>query len=140
MLAHDKQCSGRIRWDGPDKSDYSSWKSPVFYPRRPEVNLQLILIAHKRKLPRKCGFSLLLGGDKLITLDVNPGRWHKNKKLGGSVWQTHWHLWPDIEEAEADGREMPHQHWLQNFLERAHISFSGRYKAPPYEPDQMKLL
>lgn len=112
----------------------------MFYPRRPETNLHLVLTSHKRKLPRKCTFQLLFGSIMLIRLDVHPGRWHKNKKLGESVRQTHWHVWPDVEEVEPDARDLPHQHWFHHFLQRARTSFGGTYKPPPYEPSQLKLL
>ncbi len=97
------------------------------------------MTAHRRKLPRKSGFHLLLANKRLITLDVSPARAHNNRALGASVEGTHWHVWP-CDEAEPDAREMPHRQWFHEFLSRARISFDGRYTPPPYQPEQMKLI
>jgi hypothetical protein len=35
---------------------------------------------------------------------------------------------------------MTHREWFAEFLERSHTVFTGRYRKPPYEPEQMVLL
>lgn len=139
LLSGEKQCSGSIRWESPTRADYVAWKAPVFFPPRPDLNLSLVLTAHKRKLPRKATFQLSLGGHRLVRLDVNPQRSHNNRELGFSVERTHWHIWPSTH-AEPDEREMPHRQWLYEFLQRARISFKGKYTPPPHEPEQLKLI
>lgn len=35
---------------------------------------------------------------------------------------------------------MTHRAWFVEFLTRSHTVFTGRYRKPPYEPEQMVLL
>lgn len=78
-------------------------------------------------------------GKRIFALDVNPARTHNNKDLGMSVSCSHWTTWP-CEVVEPDDRDLFHQQWLNQFLDRANISFLGRYDRPPYLVEQMDLL
>ncbi len=93
------------------------------------------MTAHVRKLPRKCSFMLLFG-ERIYSLDVNPGRFHNNKTGKSAVATTHWSGWPcDI--AEPDPRDQMHVQWFNEFLGRTNISFFGKYERPPYTAEQL---
>lgn len=80
---------------------------------------------------------MLLFGERIFALDVNPARTHNNR-TGVIVSGTHWTTWPcDI--AELDKRDLMHQQWFGMFLERAKISFLGKYERPPYMAEQMEI-
>jgi hypothetical protein len=96
------------------------------------------MTAQRKHLPQKASFTLLLGDVRIFSLDVEPRRWHKNRRTLGTVGVTHWHTWP-CEEAEPDNRTMSHKEWFWEFLQRSKTSFTGRYRKPPYEPEQLGL-
>lgn len=127
-----------MRWSSANRADYSSCGFRVICPSQPRAILRLHLTAQKRKLPQKASFALQFGDHKLLRLDVEPRRLHRNKKTLGSVGVTHWHGLDG--EAEPDDRTMIHRDWFAAFLERANIEFNGRYRKPPYEPEQIVLL
>ena len=139
LLSAEKTIRGKMSWKSANRADYSVCKFRVISPSVPRSILYLILTAEKRHLPQKAGFALLLGSHRIFALDVEPRRWHRNRKTLGSIGKTHWHSGRDGE-AEADDRIMTHRDWFTEFLLRSRIVFTGQYRKPPYEPEQMVLL
>lgn len=139
LLSAEKSIQGKMSWKLTNRADYSICRFRVICPSIPRSLLYLHLTADKRHLPQKAGFALLFGSHRIFALDVEPRRWHKNKKTLGSVGGTHWHIGRDGE-AEPDDRTMTHREWFAEFLERSRTVFTGRYRKPPYEPEQMVLL
>jgi len=82
-------------------------------------------------LPRKYGFALLLGSEKVLRLDVDPGRTHFDPVTLTSVTGTHWQPWPGSR-AIPDERNLNHLGWFNEFLGRARIRYDGIYTAPPF--------
>lgn len=80
---------------------------------------------------------MLIYGQRIFALDVNPARTHNNQ-TGEIVRVTHWTTWP-CDVAEADLRDQVHVRWFGEFLERANISFLGKYERPPYMPEQIEI-
>jgi hypothetical protein len=81
----------------------------------------IILTAHRVRLPPKYCFSLLFRGERILGLDVNPARIHRNLLRGAKVSATHWHRWP-LMEAEPDNRDLLFAQWLTLFLNEAKVS------------------
>jgi hypothetical protein len=81
-------------------------------------------------MPPKYSFSLLFRGKRILGLDVNPGRHHKNLLLSGSIGCTHWQRWP-VMDAEADEREQNFLAWHSDFLKAANIVTTFRVLSPP---------
>lgn len=79
----------------------------------------------------------LVYGERIFSLDVNPARTHNNQ-TGESVSITHWIRWP-CDVVEANTRDLVHQQWFGEFLQRANITFLGAYDRPPYLPEQMEI-
>lgn len=105
----------------------------------PNLNARVVLVAHKNRKPFKYAFSLLLGGYRVLALDVNPGGSHFNVGTLVSINVTHWQVWP-MEEAEPDERELSHRQWWAEFLARANIAYDGPYEPPPFVEPQLSLL
>lgn len=139
ILAADKEISGAMRWSSSGKADYSSCRLRVICKEVPKAYLRLILTVNRRKLPQKAGFTLLLGDKRIFSLDVEPRRWHNNGNGFGSVRVTHWSSWP-CGFVEADERQLSHREWFLEFLRRSNSTFTSRYRKPPYEPEQLRLI
>lgn len=82
---------------------------------------------------------MLLFGERIFALDVNPARTHNNRAASKVVAVTHWQRWP-CDVAEPDPRDQEHVRWFGEFLSRANISFFGKYERPPYMPEQLGML
>lgn len=139
ILAAEKRIIGVIGWKINGRADYSVSSLRVVCSREPKAVLRLVMTAQRRNLPQKASFTLLLGSLRIFSLDVEPRRCHKNRTTLGTVGVTHWHTWP-CDEAEPDNRTMPHKEWFWEFLQRSRTTFTGRYRKPPYEPEQLGLL
>lgn len=139
ILSADKRIIGSVSWKSVNRADYSTASLRVVCPSHPKAVLRLVLTVQRRHLPQKAVFALLLGGERIISLDVEPRRWHKNRRTLGSVGVTHWHTWP-CDQAEPDNRKMAHRAWFVEFLRRSNMSFTGRYRKPPYEPEQLRFF
>ena len=139
ILAADKRITDGVGWKSNGRADYSSAALRVVCPSIPKAVLRLVMQVQRRNLPQKASFALLLGSNCIMRLDVEPRRCHKNRRTLGTVGVTHWHTWP-CEEAEPDARAMSHREWFWDFLQRSRTVFTGRYRKPPYEPEQMRLL
>ena len=138
-LAADKTVSSRMFWREKRHKDFVEANLPVICPDLPEINGELILIAHKTRIPKKYGFTLLAGSFRIVGLDVNPGSSHFNRRTLTSVSSTHWQFFPGMD-AEADGRSMEHREWLAEFCKRTNINLSSPYRAPAHNPVQLDLL
>lgn len=139
ILEAEKHITDSVGWKSVGRADYSSSTLRVVCPTEPKAVLRLVMTAERRHLPQKAGFTLLLGNYRIFSLDANPRRCHKNRKTLGTVGVTHWHTWP-CEDAEPDNRAMSHREWFWEFLQRSNTTFKGRYRKPPYEPEQLGLL
>lgn len=139
ILDAEKEIIGNIGWKIAHRRDYSICNLKVVCPAAPRAILRLALGTQRTNLPQKSSFTLLFGGQRIFSLDVEPRRSHRNTLTLGSVKGTHWHRWP-CSEAEADDRTFTHQQWFEEFRKRARITFTGRYRKPPYEPEQLELM
>lgn len=139
ILSAPKEVVGGLHWSTTNRADTAVCKRRVVCRDFPKAYLRLVLTVNRRKLPHKGSFTLLLGDKRIFCLDVEPRRWHNNGAGFGSVRATHWSVWP-CRFAEQDDRRLSHREWFDEFNKRAHASFTGRYRKPPYEPEQMKLL
>lgn len=138
LLAMPKVISTPMNWRDGQHGDYVSCELPVFVPTMPQARVRLSMTAHVRKLPRKCSF-LLIYGQRIFALDVNPARAHNNKTGEPIVAGSHWTRWP-CEIAEPDPRDLIHIQWFQEFLSRTNITFYATYERPPYLPEQVDIL
>lgn len=139
MLRIPKEITDSIDWSDKGHKEYVVCKLPVYAPEMPDFRLRLDLQAHVRRLPMKSSFTLLWG-ERIFSLDVNPGMTHTNKVDGSRtvIRDTHWTRWPcDI--ATVDARNLEHQQWFNHFLQAANISFRGMYQHPPFLPEQIDL-
>jgi hypothetical protein len=86
----------------------------------------------KRQDPsgRVGSWSLLFRGQRILALDVNPGRHHRNLLRSGTVSGTHWQRWP-VMDAEADEREQNFAAWHRAFLMAANIVTTFQVLSPP---------
>jgi hypothetical protein len=139
ILAAEKRITDSVGWKSIGRADYSSSTLRVVCPPEPKAVLRLVMTVERRHLPQKSSFNLLLGDKRIFSLDVNPRRCHTNRRTLGTVGVTHWHTWP-CEEAEPDDRAMSHKEWFWEFLQRSKTAFTGRYRKPPYEPEQLRML
>lgn len=139
ILAADKEIIGNVGWKVAHRRDYTVANLKVICPSYPRAILRLALTTQRRNLPQKASFTLLFGGQRIFSLDVEPRRSHKNTLTLGSVKDTHWHRWP-CSEAELDERTLTHRQWFDEFNVRCRLLFEGRYRKPPYEPEQLELI
>lgn len=138
-LAAEKYVAGRMVWKNKGNADYVEALIPVFCDAFPEIVGELRLTAHRTRVPRKYGFILLAGSNRVFALDVNPAASHYNPSTLTSVSCTHWQHFPLLE-AEPDDRDMPHREWLTEFCHRIHIESRTIYTSPPHRDVQLDLL
>lgn len=110
----------------------------VVVPERRTMVGRLVMTAHVLRQPRKFNFALLFRNTRVLALDVNPGRTHRNLLTRQSVPGTHWQCWPSME-AEPDERILTFPVWLNCFLERANVVGKFRVRSPPWGV-QLELL
>jgi hypothetical protein len=139
VLQSPKEITDSVEWSDKGHQDYVVSKLPVFAPGLPGFKLRLDLQVHVRRLPMKSSF-VLIWGERIFSLDVNPGLTHTNKVDGSRtiITGTHWHRWP-CKVAQPDPRDFEHQQWFNLFLQNANVSFRGRYQHPPFLPEQINL-
>ena len=130
FLAAEKTAHVRPRWNVKGHSDYAEAKLVVAVPGSRVMAGLVTMTAHKVRLPPKYSWSLLFRGKRILALDVNPGRSHRNLLLKGSVNHTHWLRWP-IMDAEADEREQNFAGWCGDFWKSANIVTTFRVLSPP---------
>ena len=138
-LQADKRIAGRCVWKRKQHPDYREVVKIVECSELPEFNGELRMTAHLSRVPQKFGFVLLLGTQRVLSLDVDPGRTHFNVKTLVGVSSTHWQEFPEYEAIE-DGRDLNHQEWLVEICKRSNIRLDILYRTPPHEPPQLILL
>lgn len=138
VLRSPKEIRESVDWKFQNHPQYVECKLPVTLPDKPWFNVLLAMTAHVNRQPQKAGFTLIFN-ERIFALDVNPAMIHNNRDGSGAIDGTHWTLWP-CDNVELDNREMIHQQWFNQFLQRANINFFGRYEAPPYRPEQITFL
>jgi hypothetical protein len=138
ILTAEKEISGSMRWSKVGRADYATCRLRVICRSHPRAYLRLVLTAKTRWLPQKSSFTLLFGDNRIFSLDVEPRRSHNNGLLG-KVKCTHWATWP-CTVVEPDDRQQTHRAWFDDLLKRSNSIFVGRYRFPPYEPEQMQLI
>lgn len=136
FLAAEKAAGVRPRWRSAGHPDYAKVKIRIAI-RNVAVG-RLILTAHRVRLPPKLCFALLFRGQRVLALDVNPARYHRNLLVSGSVNCTHWQRWPKME-AEPDTRDLTFDGWLNLFLKEAKVSTTFQVISPP-RGVQLRLL
>src|SRR5690606_33269838 len=107
ILAQKKVIHESMDWVEKSHGAYVTCNMPVIVPAKPSFNLRLTLTAHLLRKPRKCSFTLLLAGERIFSLDVNPAAIHNNRDATGVVDGTHWTQWP-CTKADADYRDLLH--------------------------------
>jgi hypothetical protein len=131
FLAAEKTGHVRPRWQYARHPDYAEARMTVGVPGSSVLAGLVTMTAHRVRTPPKYSFSLLFRGKRILALDVNPGRFHRNLlRPGGSVGDTHWQRWPDMD-AEPDRREQNFSAWLRDFLKAANIVLSFQVLSPP---------
>lgn len=139
ILGRQKVIHESMDWADKAHGDYVTCNMPVVVPEKPQFHLRLTLTAHLLRKPRKCSFILLLGGERIFALDVNPAAIHNNRDASGIVDCSHWTRWP-CKKAEPDNRDLLHQQWWNEFLSRSNTDFYGRYDRPPYTAEQRDMF
>ena len=130
FLRLEKATARRPRWRTVNHPDYAEAAVMVGAPSSRTLRGYLILTAHRVRLPPKYGFSLAFRGERILALDVNPGRSHRNLLTGKLVTATHWQRWPKME-AESDDREQNFAMWLREFCRQCNVSIDFLVKVPP---------
>jgi hypothetical protein len=130
FLEADKVAPRRPRWGTSRHRDYAEARLRIGIPERRTLSGVIVLAAHRVVWPPKYCFSLIFRGERILALDVNPGRSHRNLLTPESVKGTHWQCWPDME-AQPDSREQPFALWYREFLARAKVSTTFGVLSPP---------
>jgi len=128
----------RPRWQIARHPDYAEAKMVVGVPGSRVMIGLVTMTAHRVRLPPKYSFSLLFRGKRILALDINPGRFHKNITRPGSVDRTHWQRWPTMD-AEVDDREQNFGAWHRDFLKAANIVTTFQVLSPP-QGVQLRLI
>ena len=139
-LAETKSYDGSYKWNSKGNKDYTEVILPLVCHTMPEINGELILTAHRTRIPQKFSFTLLVGSDRIAALDVNPGGFHINRKSMELIRETHWQWYPSTGEAVVDNRERLHSEWMAEFCSRAKIELKRPYQPPPHDHVQLELL
>jgi hypothetical protein len=119
----------RPRWRTGAHPDYAAASMAVQVPGT-RLRGTVVLAAHVLRSPVKYCFSLVFRAERVLALDVNPGRLHRNLLTPGSIGGTHWQRWPTMD-AEPDNRDQPFTWWLHEFLTQANVICRFRVQSPP---------
>lgn len=138
FLARKKAAVRAPRWRIQHHPDYAALSIPVMADDAPHLRGRVVVTAHRLMMPPKYCFSLLFRRERVLALDVNPRRSHRNLLVRASVSVTHWQRWPDME-AEPDDRDLPFRVWLHTFLVSANVICNFRVSSPP-RGEQLELL
>ena len=138
FLERDKIALHQPRWVVGPHRDYASATLRVAVPDVRHMAGRVVLTAHRIRKPAKYGFALIYRGERILALDVNPARSHRNLLTPTVVGSTHWQRWP-IMEAEPDSTEQGYSLWLHAFLGRANVTCKFRV-APPPQGVQLRFL
>jgi hypothetical protein len=118
------------RWRSRTHGDYAEAVMPVAVADSRLLRGRVILAAHRVRQPPKYCFSVVFRNERVLALDVNPARIHRNLLVPAKVGSTHWQRWPYME-ADADDRELPFNRWLNEFLRRANVKSRFPILSPP---------
>lgn len=127
FLAHQKEAEQRTTWRRKLHPDYVEARSRLIVIGVPNLYGTLILTAHLARVPYKYGFSVEFSSERVLGLDVEPGRSHTDPETLESVNGTHWHKWKGI--LREDARNLHFSQWLDQFIKEAKIRF--RYPCSP---------
>jgi hypothetical protein len=130
FLAVEKTAHVRPRWRVKAHPDFAESKMAIGVPGSRVLVGTVVMTAHKVRLPPKYSWSLLFRGRRILALDVNPGRSHKNLLIKGSVNRTHWQRWPAMD-AQEDDREQNFVAWSFEFWKAANIVTTFAVLSPP---------
>lgn len=130
FLATEKVAPRRPRWGTAQHRDYAEARLRIGLPERRALSGIIVLAAHRVVWPPKYCFSLIFRGERILALDVNPARSHRNLLAPASVKVTHWQRWPHME-AQPDSREQPFGAWCREFLAWANVSTPFGVLSPP---------
>jgi hypothetical protein len=130
FLQAEKTAHIRPRWQVARHPDYAEAKMVVSAPNSRLLVGLVTMQAHRIRLPAKYGFSLLFRGQRILALDVNPGRTHKNLLDRKSISGSHWQRWPTMD-AEPDERDQNFALWLRDFLNAGNIITTFGVLSPP---------
>lgn len=117
------------RWRSMTHGDYAEARMTVVAPGT-RLRGRIVLTGHRVRIPPKYGFSLIFRNQRVLALDVNPARGHRNLLVPANVGGTHWQRWPHME-AEVDDRQLPFTVWLGEFLRIANVTCDFRVLSPP---------
>jgi hypothetical protein len=106
FLAAEKRVVRQPRWRTGRHPDYAELSLAVEVKGKSHLKGRVVVAAHRKMRPPKDCFSLLFRRERLLALDVNPRRFHRNLLTGESVSVMHWQRWPAME-AEPDDRDQP---------------------------------
>ena len=121
----------KIRWFKKGHPDYVEGRVAIRVPGRNFLRGEIRIVSHKLRDPKKYSFSVIFRGERLLGLDVEPGRTHYNITDLELVSGTHWQEWPNTD-AVPDSRSLGYCRWLDEFLEQATISYPFPCKPPPF--------
>lgn len=138
FIDSEKSSTASVRWFTQLHPDYSRAQLRVVLPSRPLLRARIVLLAHRYFSPRKYSFSLLLGRERIVGLDIGPKRSHQNRLMRQSVGTTHWQYYP-CTVVIPDSRDLLHRMWLDEFCRRCNIAWSGKYASPPHGHEQLRL-
>jgi hypothetical protein len=138
FLSREKTTARRPRWQMRAHPDYAAASVVVAVPGSRVLRGRIVLTAHRVRMPPKYGLALLFRGERILALDVNPGRSHRNLLMPGIIAGTHWQRWPKME-AETDSRDLRYSDWLREFLREANVTSDLVIKSPP-RGVQLRLL
>ena len=132
FLLNDKQPLDDVRWQSKPRGDYAEARVRLAVVDRPQLSGQLILTAHKYRIPHKFSFAMLFYRERVFALDVEPGMRHLNRDTLQSVYGMHWQRWPSMN-AIADTRSLTHYEWFRIFFDKARIVNVNIYAPPPLD-------
>jgi hypothetical protein len=141
FLETPKDCRRDLVWRlHKSRRDYALTYLPVHHGLIWRRKARIMLMAHTFFEPRKYSFSLLFGNIRIVSLDIDPARPHKNRNLlrKPSVLSTHWSYYPCVT-VTPDIRNMSHREWFDVFLKVCNIKCSAAYDRPPHDREQMSL-
>jgi hypothetical protein len=132
FLSSEKEVLTRIRWKSRGRQDFAEASARIVLAgTRQRTSGKFVVTAHRLISPPKYSFFVLFGGERVLALDVNPGRSHRNILTKVSVSSTHWQRWP-LMDAEVDERQINFSEWLAKFLCKAKIKCKHPVSSPPF--------
>ena len=130
FVATPKQAVRAPRWRSKRHSDYAALSIWLEVKGKAHLRGRVVVTAHRFASPARHCFSLLFRRERVLALDVNPARSHRNLLTKGSISITHWHRWPAMEAEPQDG-DKPFRVWLHEFLVAANVVCNHAVAAPP---------